>query len=323
MKGLSRVALLAAIAGCGPGPSIPPAPVSAAPRIPLAITADSLFWQAFRAGGYDQAPRVMRVLKAAYLQNPTDHRTAALIGYLHAWQLAERSRLDPMPPEVTDHAALARRYFDHAIAHSPREDARLLGFNAVFRMSEGDIHRDHALSADGLARGRRAVTAWPEFNGFTVGYVLSARRDTSALFRYGLELQWRTMDLCTRAVIDRANPRAELAVAAESTETDARRRRACWNTPIVPHNTEGFFLNMGDMLVKSGDWRMAQRIYAHAKVMRSYQAWPFRSVLESRIEHAERNVAVFRGIDSTSTPRVDITLRSPFACMVCHQAARR
>jgi hypothetical protein len=323
MKGLSRIMLIVAIAGCGRGANIPPAHVSPTPRTPLAITADSLFWQAFRAGAYDQAPRVMRVLKAGYLQTPTDHRTAALIGYLHAWQLAERSRLDAVPPEITDHAVLARRYFDQAIAHSPREDARLLGFNAVFRITEGDLHRDHAHTADGLARGRRAIAAWPEFNGFTVGYVLSARRDTSSLFRYGLDLQWRTIDLCSRAVIDRANPRAELAVAAESTETDARRRRACWNTAIAPHNAEGFFLNMGDMLVKSGDWRMAQRIYAHAKIMRSYQAWPFRSVLESRIENAERNVAAFRGLDSTRTPQVDIMLRSPFACMACHQAASR
>lgn len=323
MKALSRLALIVAIAGCGRGSTIPPADVSPAPRTPLAITADSLFWQAFHAGAYDQAPRVMRVLKAAYLQNPTDHRTAALIGFLHAWQLAERSRLNAVPPEITDHAVLARRYFDQAIAHNPREDARHLGFNAVFRMSEGDVHRDHALSADGLARGRRAIAAWPEFNMFTVGYVLSARHYTSALFREGLEMQWRSMDLCSRTAIDRSNPRAELAVAAESTETDARRRRACWNTAIAPHNAEGFFLNMGDMLVKSGDWRTAQRIYAHAKVMRSYEAWPFRSVLESRIENAERNVAAFRGVDSTRTPRVDIMLRSPFACTACHQAASR
>jgi hypothetical protein len=323
MKDLSRLVIIAVIAGCGRGSGIPPAHVPQAPRTPLAITADSLFWRTFREGAYDQAPRVMRVLKAAYLQKPTDHRTAALIGYLHAWQLVERSRLDAVPPEITDHAVLARRFFDQAIAHSPREDARLLGFNAVFRMSEGDVHRDHAFSADGLARGRRAIAAWPEFNMFTVGYVLSARRDTSALFREALELQWRSMDLCSRTVIDRANPRAELAIAAESTETDARRRRACWNTVIAPHNAEGFFLNMGDMLVKSGDWRMGQRIYAHAKVMRSYQDWPYRSVLESRIENAERNVAAFRGIDSTRTPRVDIMLRSPFACMACHQAASR
>jgi hypothetical protein len=129
------------------------------------------------------------------------------------------------------------------------------------------------------------------------------------------------MDLCNRRVVERTNPRAELAVAAESTEADARRRRACWNTPTAPHNTEGFFLNMGDMLVKAGDWRMAQRIYAHAKAMRSYQEWPYRSVLESRIEHAERNVAVFRRIDSTTAPGVDIMLRSSFACMACHQAS--
>jgi hypothetical protein len=320
---VSRFALIAAIAGCGSGSSVPPASVSPALRTPLAVTGDSLFWRTFRAGAYEQAPRVMRVLKAAYLQNPTDHRTAALVGYLHAWQLAERSRLDTVLPEITDHAALARRYFDQAIAHSPRADARLLGFNAVFRITEGGIHRDDALSADGLARGRQAIAAWPEFNWFTVGYVLSARPDTSPLFREGLELQWKTMAACSRTVIDRENPRPELAVAAESTETDARRRRACWNTVIAPYNVEGFFLNMGDMLVKAGQWRTAQKIYAHAKAIRSYSAWPFRDVLESRIENAERNVAAFRGGGSARTPPSDIMLRSPFACVACHQAAGR
>ena len=37
-------------------------------------------------------------------------------------------------------------------------------------------------------------------------------------------------------------------------ETKEGARRACWNSRIAPHNLEGFFLNMGDMLVKSGDW---------------------------------------------------------------------
>lgn len=318
------VILLVAAVGCGGGSGAPPPHPAPARRAPLAVTADSLFWRTFRSGAYDRIPQAMRVLKAAYLQNPADHRTAAKVGYLHAWQLAERARLEAVPPEITDHAVLARRYFDHAVAHSPRPDARLLGFDAVFRMSEGDIHRDEALWADGLARGRQAIRRWPEFNWFTVGYVLSARPDTSALFREAVEMQWRAMEACSRVAVDRADPRPEVAAAAESTETDARRRRACWNSWAVPHNAEGFFLNMGDMLVKAGDWRTAQRIYGHAKAMRSYPFWPFREVLEARVRDAERNVAVFRQGTAADRPAARgqaIMLRSPFACTACHQAA--
>lgn len=316
--------VLIGVMACGRSSSAPPHQAITGERAPLAIMADSLFWRIFHAGAYDQAPRAMRLLKAAYLQNPSDHRTAAHIGYLHAWHLTERARLDSVGPEITDHAILARRYFEQASARGGSEDPRLQGFGAVFRMTEGDIHRDEGLRADGLARGRRAIEAWPEFNWFTVGYVLSSRPDTSALFHEGLEMQWKTMAACSRTAIDRADLRPELALAAESTETDVRRRRACWNSWIAPHNVEGFFLNMGDMLVKAGDWRTGQKIYGHAQATRSYSSWPFRAALEERIRDAERNVSVFRRGAVEGRPRGEptIMLRSPFACTACHQGSR-
>ena len=322
MRRQACLIIVVASMGCGRSSSAPPRQSVAGERVPLAVMADSVFWRTFHAGAYDQIPRAMRLLKAAYLQNPTDHRTAAHIGYLHAWQLTERARLDSVGPEITDHAVLARKYFEQASARGGGEDPRLLGFGAVFRMTEGGIHRDESLWADGLARSRRAIEAWPEFNWFTVGYVLSARPDTSALFNEGLEMQWKTMASCSRTAIDRADPRPEVWLTAESTDTDVRRRRACWNSWIAPHNVEGFFLNMGDMLVKSGDWRTAQKIYRHAQATRSYSSWPFRDVLEERIRDAERNVSTFRRgtIDERPTGEPAIMLRSPFACTACHQA---
>ena len=322
-----RVLVATAMLGCGGGShaaTTRPIPATVQ-RTPQAVAADSLFWRTFRTGAYAEIPRAMRALKAAYLQSPSDHRTAGYIGFLHAWQLGESSRLSPMGPEVTDNAVLARRYFDHAAARSPEPDPRLTGFGAVFQMSEGAIHRDPALWASGLARGRRGIAEWPEFNWFTVGYVLSSHPDTSALFREALDMQWKTMDACTRTSIDRANPSLELALAAETTETDPRRRRACWNSARVPHNVEGFFLNMGDMLVKSGDWQTARKIYAHAQVMKSYPEWPFRNVLEERIRDAEQNVAIFRSTPPPGQPHSGpaIMLRSQFACMACHQSGKQ
>ena len=75
---------------------------------------------------------------------------------------------------------------------------------------------------------------------------------------------------------------------------------------IAPHNFEGFFLNMGDMLVKAGDWQTAQKIYANAKLSREYGSWKFQGILEERIKKAQNNVAIFNASNETSKPRIMI-----------------
>lgn len=300
-----------------------PAPVPAWPagppvRVPLAVTADSLFWRTLHAGAYDQIPRAMTLLKAAYLQNPRDPRTTAHVGFLHAWAAAERARLPSVPPTITDEVILARTYFARAAALDPA-DARLQGFHAVFEMSDASVQRDSAAFAAGLARGRAAIAAWPEFNWFTVGYTLGGRDHASPLFREGLAMQWQTMDACSGTPVDRTNPTAAAVLRAEATERDPRRQRACWNSWIAPHNVEGFFLNMGDMLVKSGDWQTGVRVYALAQGMSSYPRWAFRDVLEARIARAEENVAAFLRPEAAGADGPRTMLGSRFACVACHQ----
>ena len=304
-------------------------PLARPARVPLAVTADTVFWRTLHAGAYHEIPRAMTLLKAAYLQNPRDPRTTAHIGFLHAWSSAERARLATVPPTITDDLILARTYFGRAAALDPA-DARLQGFHAVFEMSDATMQRDSAAFAAGLARGRAAIAAWPEFNLFTVGYTLSGRDHASPLFREGLAMQWQTMDACSRRVVDRANPTAAAVFRAEAAEQDPRRRRACWNSWIAPHNVEGFFLNMGDMLVKSGDWRTGRRVYELARATPSYRAWAYRAVLEARIADAERNVVAFRTPEvrgpapaaarAGAAPAPRIMLGSAFACTACHQA---
>ena len=186
-------------------------------------------------------------------------------------------------------------------------------------MSDAAVQRDSASYAAALTRARAAIDAWPEFNWFTVGYALSGRDHASPLFREGLDMQWRTVDACTRSRVDRSNPTVESVLGTEPTEHDTLRRRACWNSWIAPHNVEGFFMNMGDMLVKSGDWRTAVRVYALARGMSSYPQWAFRDVLEARITHAEANVAAFRRPESAASGGARMMLGSAYACVVCHQ----
>ena len=100
-------------------------------------------------------------------------------------------------------------------------------------------------------------------------------------------------------------------------ETKEGQKRVCWNSWIAPHNFEGFFLNMGDMLVKSGDWQTARKIYANAKLAHEYPTWPHREVLEERMQSAEANVAAFNAPPSGNKPAMMIN--SAIACMACHQ----
>jgi hypothetical protein len=283
------------------------------PRSNAALKADELFWRTFHSGAYEEIPRVLEVLMAAYLQTPTDAVTAAHIAWLHNWRMAERARSPAVPATITDHTILARRYFDEAVRLDP-SDARYLGFLAGHMVAEGTLHKDERLVRRGYYMLLDAIEAWPEFNLFTAGYVMSRLPADSPRFKEGLEWEWRNLDVCVEERIDRTNPDYTKYMALETKEGT---KRVCWNSWIAPHNFEGFFLNMGDMLVKSGDWQTARKIYANAKLSREYATWKLAPVLEARIAQAQDNVAAFNGVEGA--PVRPIMLNSAFSCTACHQ----
>jgi hypothetical protein len=290
-----------------------PTKTATSTRSNVALKADELFWHTLHSGAYDDIPRVLEVLTAAYLEAPTDAVTAAHIAWLHNWRVAERDRLSTVPATITDHTILARRYFDEAVKLNP-SDARTLGFLAGNILAEGTLHKDERLVRRGYYMVLDAIEAWPEFNLFTAGFVLSRLPADSPRFKEGLEAQWRELDVCAQERIDRTNPDYSTYMALETREGP---KRACWNSWIAPHNFEGFLLNMGDMLVKSGDWQTAQKIYANAKLSRDYATWKFAAVLEARIAEAPGNVAAFNGVQGAQVR--PIMINSTFACTGCHQ----
>jgi hypothetical protein len=278
-----------------------------------AIRADELFWKTFHNGEYENIQGALEALTAAYLRTPNDAQTAAHIAWLHNWRIAERARMDSPPATITDDTMLARRYFQEAVKLDP-SDARYLGFLAGHTLAEGALHKDERLTREGYFMMLDAIEAWPEFNLFTGGFVFSRLPADSPQFREGLEWQWQTLDKCIEGKLDRENPDYSQYMAKETTEG---KKRACWNSQIAPHNLEGFFLNMGDMLVKAGDSRTAQKIYANARLSKTYASWKYQSVLDDRIDRAQANVALFNAPDAA--PDARIMINSKFACMACHQ----
>ena len=307
----------AVLGGCGYiAVETAPAKQAAGSRTDAAVEADALFWQTLHAGQYDEISTALQALTGAYLANPNDAVTAAHVGWMHIWRLAERARLDVVPATITDEAILARRYFQEAVNLNPHEP-RYLGFLGAAMLAEGSIHKDEKLTRRGHYLLLDAIDAWPEFNLFTAGYVASGQPVDSKQFKQALQWQWQNLDVCVNAKVDRTDPNFARYMTMETTEGH---KRVCWNSWIAPHNFEGFFLNMGDMLVKAGDWQTARKIYANAKLPATYARWKSRDVLEERIAAAQGNVAVFNGpAPGADKSRQRMMAASPFACVACHQ----
>ena len=313
---LSLLALVAVPIGCA-SMAIASAPEKTATSAPsvAAKEANAAFWNTFHRGDYEDIPRVMNGLAAAYLQDPGDAETALHLAHTHLWRIAERARLVEVPPTITDEIVVAHKYFAEA-DHLGPEDARVKGWLASVEMAEGNVHKDEKLTRRGYFDLLAAKDAWPEFNLFTLGYVFSQLPATADRFKEGVDYQWETLDRCAGEKIDRSKPEYAQVMGKETT---AGRNRVCWNSWIAPHNFEGYFLNMGDMLVKQGNVETARRLYELAKLSRTYDDWPYRSVLEDRIAQASENVALFRNEARGEKTRV-MMIHSTFACSGCHQA---
>jgi Integrase core domain len=238
-----------------------PQKVAAATRAASALQADEHFWQTFHGGQYDNIQQPLEALTAEYLKTPNDAVTAAHVAWLHTWRAAERSRVASLPATITDDIRLARKYFQEAVALDP-SDARFLGFLASMTLAEATIDREEKGLRKGYFMLKDAILAWPEFNLFAAGYVMSRQPADSDQFKEGIAWQWQNLDVCVDEKVDRTNPDFAKYMRLESKQGP---KRACWNSWIAPHNFEGFFLNMGDMLVKAGDWQTARKIYANAK----------------------------------------------------------
>lgn len=314
---LALAALFFALSGCGFVAVHTAAPkMASATRSEQALAADALFWETLHSGNYDDIAQATEAVTAAYLQDPNDAVSAAHVGWLHVWQLAERARLAKPLPTITDHAVLARRYFQEAVALDP-SDARYLGFLGSAQLAEATVHQDEKLRRQGYYTLRSAIDAWPEFNLFTAGYVMSGQAADSPHFRQALEWQWKNLDECAGTKVDRQNPGYTAYLAQATTQG---RKRVCWNSWIAPHNFEGFFLNMGDMLVKAGDWQTAQKIYANAKLSPAYGSWKFAPVLEARIHNSQANVIAFSQPNAAPGKPGDMVMsQSAFSCVGCHQ----
>ena len=272
------------------------------------VRARAAFWQAFYAERYDAIPGLLRQLSAAVLENPRDAETVLLLGHTHLWKVAERARLEARDPTIVDHLVMAEHYFEEAYRLNPG-DHRIIGWLGSVRVSLGTVRQDSLIAAEGDRLLVESVQRYPQFNLFTAAFTHAGLPPDSPRFRHALDQLWSNVDKCS-GVRD--------AAAADSLTYELARRadRSCANSAKVPHNFEGFILNLGDMLVRAGRVDEAVSVYARARLAPDFATWPYRELLEDRIRNAAESVR--RAGEGQRTPMM---AGSAYTCAGCH--ARR
>ena len=292
----------------------PPVKRASTTRTPAALGASALMWAALAQGDYTAIDRVLTALHGAYLQDPADATTAAHIGFVQMWRVAESARNGKPDPSVLASMASARRFLEESVALDA-SDARRQGFRASARLAEGAMHRDPALQRLGTADMQDAVRAWPQFNLFTLARNLGRAPAGSKALEQAIDALWQAQDLCIDGTLPRHDPDMKAHMHLHTSEGA---NRVCWNSGVAPHNFEGFFLEWGDLLVKNGNAALARKIYANARHSPDYGTWTYRELLEARIRDADANVARF-GASPDAAHHVPIGRASPIACVSCHQ----
>jgi hypothetical protein len=278
-------------------------------------TASDAFWTAFLAQHYDQLPAVIDQLAVAAAASPQDPWAAELHAIALIWRISEAAR-DPSldPAQIPMFAVTAEHSLTHAHELLPT-DPLILGRLGSLEIAIGSVLHDPARIASGKAQIDEGVRQYPEFTLFNRArlYFDLPRSHPDAAAR--VDDFWNKLDACAGEPVDRVAFDLGRYLAQA---TDTGPKRVCWNTPHTPHGVEGFFLYMGDALVRQGDAATAKAIYANARKSPAYAGWPFQAVLDQRIASADDWAARLADADPTNDP--ELINAAPIACASCHAA---
>jgi hypothetical protein len=279
--------------------------------------ATTRFLSDFHASRYSHAAARAAELDQAAEADPGHGRLSFDRALAHNWHLQEWRR-DPNP----DPAALQAEgqsllgMFQTAYENNP-DDHRVGCFYGLQLVGAGRATANDALVQQGIAVLERAVEGWPEFNGFCLGLAYDQLPASHPDYAKALDAAFANVDICVDQSIDRDNPDIT-PYLSQATSTGVK--RACWNDEIAPHNAEGFYLWIGDLLVKQGKVAAARVAYNNVKLIKEYPSWPYRSLVEDRLSaDLDAKAALYHDADPSNDP--------PFGgeevgrrCVVCHAA---
>ena len=225
--------------------------------------ADGNFWNIFHHGQYDHLEDILGLYSQELNQKiPDNMHVKSRTGFLHAWKFFERFRGDNLAIDIPGLEACSAE-FKRANELSDMDDPVYLGFWASCEVAIAFLTQDAPRLAASEEIVGKALASWPEFNLFTIGYVLtSVLPSETPTYDLGLEMFFINIESCFGMEVDRGSPMLP-PYNPEAAVTEGR-KRTCWNSEKAPHNIEGFSMSFGDALVKKGNFGGAMNMYLGA-----------------------------------------------------------
>ena len=267
-------------------------------------------------------PKAPNGLEGGIPKNPGDPQVAATIGFLHAWRVTERARVDQLSPSITDDLTMAARYFESAHLLEPSNPIHH-GFYAAFALADSTIHQNKKKETTAWFRAQEAMSAWPEFNKFTVAYLMNALPYDLKRSNHAIKLLEEVVEICIGSPRHNSAPafaqQLNNILGPQNEQLTDRVRRACSNTEKAPYNVQGFLLNMADTYLRAGQLEQALSVYETLKMTTHFEDWPFKNQIEDRLKDPRSLIKQFQKTAPMTNPDVGMMFTAPYSCMACHQ----
>ncbi|MCP3105259.1 hypothetical protein LZ198_40965 [Myxococcus sp. K15C18031901] len=313
-----RFLMVLLLVGCGSSdPVDPQGPPDPQELEKQADDARILFDEIFKAAEYERIPEVRAALKAVYDQDSSvnDGDVAMLLGVTYLWNTAEWERDPSRGTEARRQEVLkGEEYLTRAKELRPT-DGRVYCWLGIMKAFRSQVELNLALYQESIDLIDQGIELFPQFSHLVVAFVKSGWAANSTEFAGAIEHIWKNVDVCIEGAIDRQNP--DFTQYMHLMSNTGGQRRACWSSDLVPHNLEGFWFHMGDLLVKNNQPDLAVTAYENAKLLPTYSTWTYAEEMETRQTNAHENAAKYRDSDTKNDP--PLLPQTTFQCTVCHQ----
>jgi hypothetical protein len=190
-------------------------------------------------------------------------------------------------------------------------------FLGIQQVKIGRLTMNTAIVQQGLAALDRSIQAWPQFSLFCKALAYDSLPVSDPNFMIAVQAMYDTFQSCFGEPIDPNNP--DISKYLDQA-TAVGPNRACWNDWIAPHNAEGTYLYVGDLLVKLGNVAAARVAYNDAKLIKEYPQWPYSALLDARLNSdLNARALLYQDGNPANDPPIGGDADSR-GCTVCHAA---
>lgn len=288
---------------------------------PEEIALEKKFVESFLQHNYGNIENLQIQFKEYANRNPNSSFALGRLAYLNLWKWNERYALEEVPINITKSIAECLTYFDKSLPLAPKQMVyRAFGTNC--KLLSGLVSQNIDLLVEANQHAAEAIVGLSEYAPFSLSYPFLVAPADSKRFQVGTALLMRLLDVCMGRDIDRDNPDLR-PFFADLLKKTTPYNSYCLNTYVAPHNREGIYLTVGDILVKAGKLDAAKVMYENIKASPGFPSWPFKGLVEERIKNPEKFQKDFNiTLNGLKKPSHEImAIAGEFSCSICHMSS--